>query len=79
MECGNKSPLAKAVPRHRTPKKWSFQGQVSAPEIIWGMGSPPTAARHDMKASASTSNCVSPIQFEDANRSWYNTAAFKPP
>ena len=33
MECGDKSPHSKALPRHRTPKKWCFQGLVSAPEV----------------------------------------------
>ena len=27
MECGDKSPLAKAVPRHRTPKDGVFRGR----------------------------------------------------
>ena len=26
MECGDKSPLSKAVPRHRTPKDGVFRG-----------------------------------------------------
>ncbi|GEM_PF-6873753 len=28
---------------------------------VWGMASPPAAARHDMKTSASTGNRVTPI------------------
>ncbi len=27
MECGDKSPLSKAVPRHRTPKNGVFRGR----------------------------------------------------
>ncbi len=61
MECGDKSPLSKAVPRHRIPKNGVFMGWCPPLNTVWEMASPPTAARHDMKASASTSNCGSPV------------------
>jgi len=44
LECGDKSPLSKTVPRHRTPKKWCSQGLVSAPELgKGGKGAAPEA------------------------------------
>ena len=62
---------------HQFIHRESVVGHQSSLPAVWGMASPPSAARHDMKTSGSAGNCVDPICYFHTEHTG-NTEEFSP-